>query len=544
MVQWLHRAGWRLACVYPSNVNSCTFGIRLTVWNREIAMKKYIITATLLLVGLSSCNDFLDVNKNPSTPQTAGASVLLPPMFAQMARGEQFDSRYVGQYIQNWASTTANNAWDRHGYVLSSDAGGEKWRSHYFSIGKNIDLILDNATAGNLPTYSGIAKAIRSWSWQSSTDYHGEMVVKEAFEFGRYSFDYDPQQAAYDEAVRLANEAIADLGKEDALSANTLATADLVYKGDRSKWTKFVYGVLARNVHHLSNKAGYDPNKVIEYVDKSLASNADNFYVPHAGTNSDDANFYGPLRNNLGGYRPAVYSVGLLDGTVFGGVVDPRINLLLNPSADGVIRGIIPVAGDPNAAGTPKAIPTYWGGATATNSGKGRGLFRDDAAYPIMTYAELQFIKAEAAIKKGDKTMALTAYKNGIGASIDLLNSFEVDATKRIATADRTKYITSKAVAQTEADLKLSDIMLQKYIALYGYGMLESWVDMRRYQYSPDVYTGFTLPASLFPDNNGKPAQRVRPRFNSEYVWNLPSLQKFGADKPDYHTVEMWFSQK
>ncbi|WP_080238505.1 SusD/RagB family nutrient-binding outer membrane lipoprotein [Spirosoma rigui] len=507
-------------------------------------MKKHIITATFLLLGLSSCSDYLDVNKNPSTPQSADVNVLLPPMFAQMERGEQFDSRYAGQYIQNWAFTTANNAWDRHGYVLSSDAGGEKWRSHYFSIGKNIDLITAQASAGNLNTYLGIAKAIRAWSWQSSTDWHGEMVVKQAFEFGRYSFDYDPQQAAYDEAARLANEAIADLAKDDAVSANTLSTSDLVYRGDRTKWTKFLYGVLARNAHHLSNKAGYDPNKVIDFVDKSLASNADNFYVPNAGTNTDDANFYGPLRNNLGSYRPAVYSVSLLDGTILGGVVDPRINLLLNPSTDGVIRGIIPVQGDPNASVPARAIPTYWGGSTAVNSGKGRGLFRDDAAYPIMTYAELQFIKAEAAFKKGDRATALAAYKNGIGASIDMLNSFEVDGTKRITTADRTKYLTSKAVAQAEADLKLSDIMLQKYIALYGYGQLESWVDMRRYQYSADVYTGFALPASLFPDNNGKPAQRVRPRYNSEYVWNLPSLQKFGADKPDYHTVEMWFSQK
>ena len=66
-------------------------------------MKKHIITATFLLLGLSSCSDYLDVNKNPSTPQSADVNVLLPPMFAQMERGEQFDSRYAGQYIQNWA---------------------------------------------------------------------------------------------------------------------------------------------------------------------------------------------------------------------------------------------------------------------------------------------------------------------------------------------------------------------------------------------------------------------------------------------------------
>ena len=44
-------------------------------------------------------------------------------------------------------------------------------------------------------------------------------------------------------------------------------------------------------------------------------------------------------------------------------------------------------------------------------------------------------------------------------------------------------------------------------------------------------------------DNGGKPMQRVRPRYNSEYLWNLEALKKIGADKPDYHTVKMWFTQ-
>jgi hypothetical protein len=57
------------------------------------------------------------------------------------------------------------------------------------------------------------------------------------------------------------------------------------------------------------------------------------------------------------------------------------------------------------------------------------------------------------------------------------------------------------------------------------------------------VFKGFTLPASYFTDNLNKPAYRVRPRFNSEYVWNLDQLKLFGGDKADYHTYEQWFSK-
>jgi hypothetical protein len=75
---------------------------------------------------------------------------------------------------------------------------------------------------------------------------------------------------------------------------------------------------------------------------------------------------------------------------------------------------------------------------------------------------------------------------------------------------------------------------------------------MRRYHYTDkdatgvQVYTGFTLPAAadIFQDNGGKMAYRMRPRFNSEYVWNINELNRIGATAIDYHTKEMWFSTK
>ncbi len=501
-------------------------------------MKKIKILALLFLsLCLGSCEKYLDINQDPSNPQVAEGHVLLPALLQSMVRGEAFDSRFIGQYIQNWHASAAGNTWDRHGYLAGSDSGGEKWRQHYYALGQNLLLQIKDGEEKGKWDYSGVAKAIQAWSWQSTTDYHGEMILKEMFEPNRYVFDYDTQEEVYAEVVRVANNALTDLARTDGIvSTASLSRGDLVYKGDRTKWIKFVYGVLARNAHHLSNKSTYNPDKVIEYVDKSLASNADNFNVPHAGTSSTDANFFGPTRNNMGSFRQSAYIVALLDGTILK-AKDPRLALTLSPSVDGVYRGVNTTFGDPNSANVNTRIPTLWNTVPGVTALTGKYMFQDKIDYPIMTYSELQFIKAEALFKKGDKAKALEAYKNGITAHMNYVG---------VAAKDQTDYLASAAVVNVANDLKISDIMTQKYIALWGIGSLESWVDMRRYNYSSDVFLGFTLPTTtqLSADNNGKPAQRVRPRYNSEYVWNRNSLDLIGGNNNDYHTYELWFSKK
>jgi hypothetical protein len=494
-----------------------------------------LFVATMLL--FSSCDDYLDINFDPSNPQLAEGFALLPPMLSEMVRGEAFDIRYVGQYIQNWNWIAANNIWDQHGYVAGSDAAGEKWRQHYWAIGKNVDLIVEESTKKGQWDYVGAAKAIRAWSWQSSTDVYGEMILSQVFEPNRYVFDYDSQEDIYKEVERLSLEAIKDLERTDgAVSQASLGRGDLVYKGDRSKWIKFTYAVLARNAHHLSNKSNYNPDKVIEYCDKALASNADNFNVPHAGTSTSDGNFFGPTRNNLRSYRQSAYILSLLDGTTFNGVQDPRLSKMLSPSPDGEYRGVLPVVGDPtNTTNNPARIPLLWGVAptvTVATQIPGKYIFLDKAVHPLITYSEVQFIKAEAAFKKGDRATAFDAFKKGITAHMDFAT---------VNAADRDAYLASDAVPQSADALTLSDIMLQKYISLWVHGALETWVDMRRYRYSSEVYKGFTLPTLLSVTNNGKPAYRLRPRYNSEFVWNLDALNKIGATEDNFHTIEPWF---
>jgi hypothetical protein len=126
-----------------------------------------------------------------------------------------------------------------------------------------------------------------------------------------------------------------------------------------------------------------------------------------------------------------------------------------------------------------------------------------------------------------------------------------VPVALRITPASRASFLANAIIVPSSANLTLSHIMLQKYIASYGYGILETWVDIRRYHYTDQengvqVYADFTPPSGidLFVNNNNKLVYRARPRFNSEYLYNVKELERIGAIALDYNTKEQWFSQK
>jgi hypothetical protein len=206
------------------------------------------------------------------------------------------------------------------------------------------------------------------------------------------------------------------------------------------------------------------------------------------------------------------------------------------------------------------------------NDGQGRWIYHNEAPYVLMTYAEIQLCLAETQWKLGDKNAAYAAFKEGVrgdlaftkgqlrpGVSGSARGGDKIEAATFQKLAD--EYVAGKFVDGLGVDkLTLSHIMMQKWVALYPWGAFEAWTDMRKYHYdikyagnypkagngwdteryitmkdeADKVYKGLYLraardiefcnsPYSIY--NEGSPAYRIRPRYNSEYVWNKPKLE-------------------
>ena len=549
-------------------------------------MKKilYIISLTVVLSSLFGCKKYLDINSDPASPSVPSLPALLAPAQATMSRTLIFDARATGAYTQFWSNVANSEVYDIHNANQGgSGAGNQGWRDIYQLQGPSINLIIQQGIQNEQWDYVGVAFALRAWGFQYLTDTHSDIVFKQAWEPNRVFFDYDDQETVYKGIDSICRQALVYLSRTDGkVNQAQLVRGDIMYQGNRDRWIKFVYGLMARNFHRLTNKANYKADSVIRYVDLSMSSNADNAFVPHSATRNDDTNPMGPARDNFSVRRQSRFIVQLMDGTILrgnsdGASRDPRIRGMLSVSPDtsfisptmtslnGGYRFLLPsvgyVLGNAGSLTFRRGPATVWGDSAIANPAianfadrtVGKYLFRNNAPLPVMTYHELQFIKAEAALIKRDKGTAFTAYRNGISAHFDFVNAMNSGTNNYnpISATERTSYLASPAVKQAAAALTLTDVMQQKFIGNWGWNFLEQWCDMRRYHYfdtdpetSLPVFNGLQ-PITLFSAFNGGPnmAYRLWPTNFSEFDWNREALRKIGALNTNYHTLEMWFSQ-
>ncbi|TDQ09747.1 SusD/RagB family nutrient-binding outer membrane lipoprotein [Pedobacter metabolipauper] len=537
---------------------------------------KYIkitfLIAILFIAG--GCKKWLDVNTDPATPQVAKAELFLSPIISQMGINTATDGYVVAKYNQNMMAQAVTDGallWERHGYASASDVGGNLWRMVYISSGTNLENMIKDAERDNKWTYAGIGYAIKAWGFQLLTDQHGPVILDEAFTPNKLTFKYQDQPEVYARVREWCQKAIVCLNTPDGADYSSIlsgASGDLIYRGDRAKWKKFVYGLLAQQYSHLINKqefAGSYADSVVKYSDLSFSASADDATIMYGGntayvsaTNTGDSN---PLSQNFGQITSTSYGrigqpvVDLLTGGVRGTPavdpktsVDPRLSRMINPIATtGIYKGVTVLLGDNP---TIKTIPHVLGSVAGTAAAPfpGKYIFANAARYPIMSYAQIQFAKAEALFIKGNLADAYTAYKNGITGHMEFVNLYGrngTPASTAISAAEITAYMASAEVAQNAGSLTIADIMQQKYIAQWGWAQSEQWCDLRKYHYDATVFKTYKqLETGDFYVRNGGAhyAYRIRPRYNSEYIWNYEELLKWGGIADNYHTIETWFT--
>ncbi len=556
-------------------------------------IKYYLLSVLFGGVLLSSCSKKIDeayANPNASTiqpieqifPSLIG-SITGSSSAAGSAYGLAGDALLIGRYIQFWGtysttsspvSQTAANAsnYDQMGGTVgASDNLGSMWAAHYYGMGQNLNRIIEWGTEEEKWDFVGAAWALRAWSLFECTNEYGEMILRQAFNTNLQQFTYENQSEVYDSVRVICHRALSYLNMTGGnMNPANFSGSDFYFNGgDLGRWKKFVYGILARSYAYISNKTEYSADSVIKYADLSCSSNADNITCKFQNTGiTGTSNYFGLVRQNVNasttGIRQGAYITTLMNGNnagAFTGVQDPRRPYILREDSNGLYNGITPWSGSSGLGVRSQPFNFMGTGYGATGyplTQGGRYIFRDEAEWPVMTASEILFLKAEACLRKGDKTTALAAYTNAISLNFDMLTSKYstlIPVGSEITPANKAAYLASPAIVPaTPAGLTRTRIMLQKYIAQYAWGVHVTWADMRRYHYididpetSAQVYAGFTPPSgtSLFSQNKGKLVYRCRPRYNSEYLYNIPSLTAIGAYPVgnDYHTMETWFSK-
>ena len=542
-------------------------------------MKKNILfylASVVLIFSFTSCEKKIDeAFANPNASVRVPIETILPGVIgnfigssaaAGSAYGTGNDGLYIGRYVQYWGTNGAGNQYDQMGGATgASDILGSVWAMHYFGMGENLNKMIKWGIEEEKWDYVGVGYAIRAWSWLTLTNMHGEVILKEAFRPEQLVFKYNTQQDVYDSVRSIARLAVSYLEKTGGnVSQSNLAKGDAYfYNGDVNKWKKFAYSVMARSFNHLSNKTDYKADSVLKYAALGINSNDDNASAKFANTGiTGTSNFYGPFRANVGALRQSQFVANLMNGlnSRFSGLPDPRAFYMLRENTNGTVRGVLMNKGATGLV-TADQPQGFWGqvfssATSPTSDAACRYIFKNGSPFPVLTASEVKFMMAEAYLRKGDAAAARTAYLDGISLNIDMLTDVynaDVPVPRQITPAIKTAFLANPTLAVPAASLSLSHIMLQKYIALYGFGPLETWVDMRRFHYTDadekaggQVYADFVPPSGidLFINNSNKLTYRARPRFNSEYLYNVEELTRLGALALDYNTKEQWFSQK
>lgn len=432
-----------------------------------------IILSFILCMTVLSCDDYLDINESPNAPGEIGnLDLLLADMTSttsyNLVGGGNF-TRWGARWVQYIASNAAPPSVDT--YRFTTAGMNNEWAFFsYAGVLINSQIVIEEGTASESWNHVAIGKILMAHNYALLTDYFGEIPFSDALKRTESTKPtYDDQETVYAGIQDLLDEAIADINRSAELQ---VGSGDLYFSGDMDRWTKVANALKARYHLRLTNAPGRDATTqaglALDALSNTIESNDENANFFYPGAPGAEAPWQQWITKFSTTTQVSEYFINLLQS-----LNDPRLPVM----ADQSIRGGEYV-GFPSGA----IIP---GSDLRDISSIGSYFLAADASVPLITFAEVKFIEAEAAFRTGDVTRAETAYADAIRANMQLLSG-QGEFNTVIDEAAQNTYITANPLNSLE------DIMTQKYIAGFVVAPAEAYNDYRR--------TGF--PSSLQPAQN------------------------------------------
>lgn len=382
-------------------------------------MKKFLtlILASSLFIACDFDKGFDEMNINPTKAAQIDVNNKLASVFLRTS-GERYENWrasliYSSMIVQHMSSTATY--WTGNFYTRNDGYATSLFDRAYPQQVKEIEDIINQLNEeGNSGTAMGVARIWRVFIFHRLTDLYGDIPYSEAgkgYIEGILKPAYDAQQDIY---MDMLSELEAGIGQ---LGANTLGVSDLVYQGDVDKWRRFGNSLMLRLAMRLTKA---DAATAQAWATKAISagtmsSNGDIAYIQHTlGPAGINKNGHGEVFSADGNPRLSKTFVDFLQG-------DPRLPILGARRSDGSTNPA-DLIGMPNGL-TSGALEAKYGNDNTVYAEPNRGVITgEDAPMVFQTYAEVEFLKAEAAHRGWTSGDAATHYNNGVKAAMQMLS--------------------------------------------------------------------------------------------------------------------------
>lgn len=494
---------------------------------------KNIILSTVAIVVLSvtSCKKYLDINNNPNSPTSAPIQQVLTNVtvnigFQGGSDMHRFTSLIVQQFAGQNAAGTQSREYARY-QIQPTDV--DNLYSRLFALElQDLEYILKNSDSS--PHYRGIAKILKAYVYSQSVDMWGDLPYTEAFKAPEINQPkLDKAEDIYKTIITLTNEGITDI--KATTSALSPSSNETIFKGDRVKWEKFANTMKLRLFLRYSAKdAAFAKSQMDALIASNVSfmtANADNFQMDFVDATSSQNPIHQFEVSRPDQFFPNKFFVDLLNSKS-----DPRRASYFTefPFASGTYKGSAPLDGQSFAysrmntflRGTLKTalVPDAQGRVPANAANN--SAYTGAAPIRMLTFAEYNFIRAEHALRYGAGALAAQPfYQAGIRASMSMAS---------VSTVNQDAYIITNGLLDgVNLEANVSKIITEKYIANFGVA-LEPWNDWRRTGYpvltpvDASIAAATAVPRSLFypeSETSTNPINFVqRPNLLARIFWD------------------------
>lgn len=442
---------------------------------------KYSILTLIAATTIYSCTaDFEEINTDPNRLETISPASLLNPILYGLTNHNSYSAWHnrTAHFMQGIVPFPSNDALGYHRYWVTDAIGQTMWDNHYRWL-KNIDEMEKASIEAGDVNYQAIALTLKAWSFANLTDCFGDIPFEEALrgDEGILKPKFQRQEVIYKKVLEYLEQANALFDTSKPL----IYAPDLLF-GDRNtqavaSWQKLTNSLHLRMLLRLSDAMP------AESTTKLTTIINDPVTYPIFESSADDAILIntGVAPNITPWPRIQDYAADKKLSTFFVDQLlewnDPRLPFWATKATD-KDRKDIGYKGIPSGYAANEGTIDY--NPSAPNNNTAIAPMKNI----IMTFAEVEFIKAELAFKGIIPGDVESFYNSGITAAMKIWN---IDTPS--------EYFANENVIYNGT---LEQIMLQKYFALY-FTDNQQWLEFRRTGFpvmplEPNLYNDAKMP--------------------------------------------------